>query len=294
MCSCSVRRFTRRYLYRTTTMNNQCTLNFLDIKKLVGDQEMFSEFVYCSPSDAVNELSARSSNKEIDEKIDALLSSNIPKPFMSGMKAILFRPLFSPNYEFLRFMELIRQLGITPIFLEYLDDTFTSLNPIKHCLGRIRFRQQNGQNVSRIKNINIIDFDESQGKKIRDVKTIWGQSLVEFQHEILKLFVPNCHEYLFDASDWFHRMGSRAKNYYNKYISLFIKNSICFENFVLQGDESRFVAEIFLPNFIEIWKSIGLKPLFVELLPLDSQEDAFWMSYPPEINECILKKKMVK
>lgn len=266
-------------------MNAITDLCKLNIKELIADKEAFRSFVYSSPSEVKCEITRRWENIELQKKVDAFLEGDIPISLVSGYKAVLFRQIFSPNYELLRFMKLIDVLGFKPLFLEYHEDKFTSLNPLKHGLGKLRFQQDSERLPSaRIKSQTIIDFNGSQGKKLREINTIWKQSLVDFHHELLSSEVPDYNKYLFDASDWFHRKGGSARRYYLQYIALFIRNGVCFENFVLEGDELRFIEDVFLPNFILIWRIMGVKPIFVELLPVDTQADIHWISYPPRIN----------
>lgn len=269
-------------------MNTITDLWKLDIKELIADKETFRSFVYFSPSEAKCEIIRRWEDTELRERVEAFLEKDIPTSLVSGYKAVLFRQISSPNYEFLHFMKIINALRLEPLLLEYYDDKFTSMNPLKHCLGKLKFQQDISQHsTARIKSQTIIDFNGSQGKKIKDINTIWKQSLVDFHHKLLGSEVPDYNKYLFDASNWFYRRGGCARSYYLQYIALFIRNGICFENFVLKGDELRFIEEVFLPNFIQIWRMMGVKPIFVELLPVDAQENIHWISYPSRINNLI-------
>lgn len=259
-----------------------------DIKELLKDQEKFRSFVYSSPAQAKCTIIKRWKDVKLQERVESFLEEDIPFPLSGGYKAVLFRQIFSPNYEFLRFIKMTDALGLEPLFLEYYDDKFTSMNPIKHCLGKLKFQDDIGQiQTSRMKSQTIIDFNGSQGKKMREINTVWKQSLVDFHHALLGSVVQDYKKHLLDASDWFYRKGGCARSYYLQYITLFVRNGICFENFILEGDELRFIEEVFLPNFIQIWKVMGVKPIFVELLPLHTQRDSHWVSYPPTISHLI-------
>jgi hypothetical protein len=276
-------------------MSDCIGLDSLDFRKLATNKERFREFVYTSPSEAEDEIVRRWNDRKLKNRVETFLGRDIPGPLGGNYRAILFRQVFSPNHELLRFMKMADAIGLEPFFLEYHDDKFTSMNPIKHCLGKLRFYQDIGSgHAQRVASQRIIDFDASQGRKMKEVMTIWGQSLIDFHHELLESVVPNCGKYLFDASDWFHRSGGRAKDYYLRYIALYIRSGICFENFILEGDELRFVKEIFLPNFYNIWQIMGVKPLFVELLPASTEQDAYWMSYPIQMMRCMRNKMVVK
>ena len=178
-------------------MKNNLDLDSLDIKKLVADKEEFSNFVYSHPLKAKDEIMKRWGDNTLEVKVNEFLGGDIPRPLVGGYRAVLFRQVFSPNHEFLRFMKLVKTLGLEPLFLEYHDDKFTSMNPIKHCLGKLKFQQDIAKNPTlRIKSRKIIDFNGSQGKRMKEVKTVWDQSLIGFHHELLASVIPNYKNYL--------------------------------------------------------------------------------------------------
>lgn len=269
-------------------------LDNIDLGELIEDKKVFSEFVYTPLSEALRESQKRWRDKQLAKKMDGYFGGNIPQPLIDGFKAVLFRQLFTPNYELRRFMKTIHDANITPLLLEYHDDKFASNNPLKHALGKMKF-QHNLDNDSKgkIETRNIINFNESGGKKIKAVQTTWNQSLINFHHELLFSAFPNSSKYLFDASSWFHSIGGKAKDYYSRYTALFVRNGILFENFVLEGNELRFIKEIFLPSFIEVWKETGKKPMIVSLLPIDTQNALFWMSHPAETLKVMKGKNSV-
>jgi len=275
-------------------MKSNINLDAIGIRKLVNDKEAFRKFVYTPLPQAIEIIRERRGDKNLASAVDNFIGGDIPLIFSDGIKAVLFRQVFSPNFEFRYFLKLIESLGIDPVFLEYHDDIYTSQNPVKHRLGKMRFCDISSNGKEKILCMNVIDFNSSQGRKIKDVDTLFNQSLIDFHHELLELAYPNSAKYLFDASSWFHSKGGRAKKYYAKYISLYMRNAISFENFILEKDELRFAEEIFLPLFIDAWKAIGTKPMIVSLLPFDSENDERWMSYPQETWNCIKNKKMVE
>ncbi len=275
-------------------MQTSLDLNKVDIKKLVMNHEEFSEFVYTPLLEAVYELKKRWKDEKLERQVHDYLEGDIPGPLLNSFKAVLFRQLFTPNHELERFIETIDRVGIKPMFLEYYDDKFTTNNPLKHALGKMKFQKELGENPqNRICSKRIIEFNGSDGRKIKEVKTLWDQSLIDFHHELLESVFPNSKQYLFDASDWFHRGGNGAKEYYNRYIYLFLRNGILFENFILEGGELSFVENIFLPSFIDVWKKTGKKPLISALLPVDVANDSFWVCHPFEILSRLQTKNMI-
>lgn len=270
-------------------------LNNINIEELIKNRTHFNSFVFTPILEVMNVLKKRWCDKQLEKKVDEYLQGKLPIQFQNSFRAILFRQLFTPNYEFRHFMSIVNLLDIEPLFLEYHDDKFTSNNILKHSLGKMRFQQGIGRNGGiNIKCRNVINFAENDGKKLKNIQTLWGQPFVEFHHELLELEFPGSSKHLFDASDWLHSQGGGAKNYYCKVLSFFIRNAVLFENFLLQGAELIFIKEIFLPAFIEVWKLTDKKPIIVPLLSLETQEDIFWVSHPIETLSCIDKKLQVK
>lgn len=273
-------------------MKNLLNLDNIDIEVLVKNKENFRDFIYTPLAKVKDELVSRWENSNLKNCIKEYLQNDIPKPFLDGFKVVLFRQLFTPNYEFRHFIKVISKLKMEPIFFEYYDDKFTSHNILKHSLGKMKFQAEIGYK-NKIESKNIINFNEFDGKKIKDVRTIWGQSLISFHHELLESFLPRSSRYLFDASEWFKRGGGSAKQYYDRYISLFIRNGILFENFILEGSELIFIKEVVLPSFIHIWRITQKKPIIVELLPPNTEDDIFWLCHPFEALDCIKREKVV-
>lgn len=264
----------------------------IDIDELVKDREAFNKFVYTSLNEAIEELEIRWKDYQLKNEVDSYLNYNIPYPLIDKPKVVLFRQLFTPNYEFLRYRNVIDVLDIEPVFWGYYDDKFTPNNSLKRYLGKMPINKGIGKKGgAKVEYKNIINFNESNGKKIKDVKTIWGQSLIDFHHELLNIISPNMNQYLFDASEWFHSNNGFAKDYYKNYVTLFVRNAILFENFILDGEELEFTKNIFLPAFIEVYKKTGKKPLIVALEPTEIEGDLFWLSYPTHVSNHIEKKK---
>jgi hypothetical protein len=267
----------------------------IDIEKGVTKQECFSDLVYTPFLEAKEELRRRRDNKALTNRIREYFGSDIPEVLFHGPKGLLFRQLVTPNYEFRRFMNIVHAQHIDPLFFEYHEDKFTSQNPLKHALGKMRFITEGKSFNSRIRTKTIIDFNKSEGKRITDVYTIWGQKLIDFHHVLIEKDNEDCHRFYFDASQWFQRGGTKASKYYERYIALCVQHAILFENFILSDDsEFNFIENIFLPAFINISKTLGYKPLIVPLLPMATQSNPYWFSYPIEMLSFLYEANMVK
>ncbi len=281
-------------MYRVFKMNIEFSLDSLDIKKLVSDKKAFSDFVYTPIEDVVNELTHRWEDISLENRVNAYLNSDIPGPLINGYKAIIFRHICTSSYEVDRYINSAKQLGLDLVFGEYHQDKFTSNNMIKYCLGKIPLHAGVGRNGgAKISYENIFDFNFSDGKKFSSIRTDWGQSLISFHHELFFNRYPNIDASKFyDASAWFERNGAMSKYYYNKFLALFIRNGVLFENFSINDkEERRFTIEYFLPAFIRVFKELSVKPLIVDLAPMDIDGDIYWLSHKAVELEYIEKKR---
>jgi hypothetical protein len=258
----------------------------------MSDRKLFDETIYTSLPEALTELDRRRGNIEIEKKVKVLLKNDNPEPFNSGPKAVIFRQLSTPNYEIRRFFSIVNAIeALEPLFWEYHHDKFTSNNEWKHSLGKLFFYHGKGKkDGSKIEAVKIIDFNSSNGKKIKDVQTLWGQSLIDFHHQFFNETFRTGIDSFFDATEWFHRQGGTAAKYYEPFLSLFIRHGILFENFMLDAKEADFTEKVFLPAFISVWKKTGYKPIIVSLEPTDIEGDQFWMCHPGEHKEMIVQK----
>jgi hypothetical protein len=182
-------------------------------------------------------------------------------------------------------------VNVKPVFWQYFDDKFTSNNETKYYLGKMAFFYGIGKKGGSIKKyVNVIDFNGSNGKKMGEVPLVNGKKLKDFHNELLLEQYPGMGESLFDASNWFATNGGVAKEYYKKYVGLFLTHAILFENFILEGDELEFTRNVFLPVFLDVWRTTGMKPLIVALEPTDLEGDEFWMCYPHEMQKGVEDK----
>jgi len=140
------------------------------IEELLSDRKKFQEYIYTPPLEAVSELRRRWEDKNIK------ITTPILPIFKNGFKAVLHRQLITPNYEVLRFMNIVDGLELEPILFEYSFDKFVPENEWKYHLGRMYFNYGFGMKGGiKLEQINIIEFNKANGKKISDIETIWNQ-----------------------------------------------------------------------------------------------------------------------
>lgn len=265
------------------------------IDELVADREKFSRFVYTPLDEALEELKKRQTDPTLHEFIQKELPVGAPLPMLTNPKAVMFRQVVTPNYEIRRFLDLIDMVeGLSPMFLEYAEDKFTDNNEWKYSLGKVGFYFGQGKKGGeKIERTRVIDFNSYRGKKLAEVKTLWGQSLIDFHHELfLEAYGGGTlnNDSFFDGSDWFSQSGGQAIDYYKNFLALFVKNGVLFENFLLDTKEIDFTKNVFLPAFIKITQESGVKPLIVALEPTEIESAEFWMCHPAASLSFVNKK----
>lgn len=256
------------------------------IEELISSREKFNDFVYTSLDEAVRKIRERSFDKKLLKYIETSLSVGCPKIFEREKCAVLFRQIATPNYEFRRFISLVDGMdSYTPVIIEYYNDKFVDKNEFKYYLGMIPFFLGRGKKGGeKITLLNVIDFNNSRGKKLSEIKTVWGETLINFHHNLLTVAYKGKGKPMIaeDVSEWFQHNGNGASLYYKNYLTLFLQNNILFENFMLDSKELSFTRDIFLPAFIKIFEETDHKPLVVALEPTEVESDVFWMCHPAE------------
>lgn len=266
-------------------------LENIDLDAILCDKKKFHDFVYTPLEEAVLELERRQNDSKLKAYISKSLPAGIPAPLTSSRNIFLSRSLATPNYELRRFMAAVDSLGdFRPVFWEYWQDDFRpNVNESKHNIAKMTFYQGLSKNgMQKILRDSIVDFNTENGKKLADVKTRWGQGLVDFHHDLFnKEYADKFSRTLFyDASEWYKQSGGDVNTYYKYIFILFLAHGILFENYLPDHPtESSFVRNVFLPTFLEIIKESGYKPLIVAMEPTDMEGHDFWMYYPHKIHE---------
>src|SRR5687767_6880263 len=67
------------------------------------------------------ELSRRRKDKELVKKVEDFLGDYILPELKSEPKAVLSRALITPNQEFKYFMDIVKEINLEPLGLEYHD-----------------------------------------------------------------------------------------------------------------------------------------------------------------------------
>ena len=236
--------------------------------------------VYTPLSLIKDELNKRSENIELRNKIKVFFGENLLKIMMDEQRAVLSRSIMSPNAEMLYFFDVVKELGLSPLLLEY-NCKFVSKNSEKYNLCNLPF--VNFDSVKGDLSIvrrKVVDFNKNDGKTFSEINTLWGVNLVDFHHDMLRICNPSYNNCIYEFSNWFNKTRGLTEYYYLYYLSLFVCNGVLFDNYMLNDVEERkfFYANI-LPSFNRVKELFGFKPLICPLLPIKSEKSVLWMSY---------------
>ncbi len=289
------------FLKSIFTLSKELTL----VDKLISNRRLFDKYVYTPLEDALHELEKRSHDPKLDLYLKSALPHGIPEIMRGKLSIALVRNIATPNYEIQRFIMLSDLITSTwntnkktdspnlqPLLLEYLGDKFADKNDWKHSLGKISLhkgRDKNNDDIFEFR--RIIDFYKSNGQPFSKINTLWGQPLVDFHHELFLDIYPSMKDYVFDLTEWFNKNGKEAKSYYKNFLSLFLRDGIIFENFMLEGTEHDLTRDVILPAIMEIESESGYKPLILALEPTKLEHERFWLSHPHASTKDKIKTK---
>jgi len=247
----------------------------------VFDNDATVSYLYTPLSVAREELQKRWQNEDLKMEVEKFLGV-VPDVFQEGFNAALFRFIATPDLECQLAQDMASLAGFNFVFMEFLNDKFCTRNADKMHLGKLSFfkdkAKNNPESGSRVK---VIDLVQSEGVSFRQLKTLQGESFIDFHHRIFQTqgdMIPT-----FDVSR-FKTNGETASEVYMKVFSLFICHGVLFENYFVHTneDENRFTHEVIIPTFEAIYQKFGVRPLIVPIIS-NEDEDASWQFYPSEI-----------
>ena len=247
-----------------------------------------------SPLEAVEELERRRKDTSLQKRVEEYLQGDIPEYFKDGPILYLARHIATPNFETLRFKYLMEPLGMKTVVSQDTKDLFVSHNQAKKALCKLsicRGVSQKGKKLNeRFENVSIVDFNTADGKPFNTIKTLWGESLVDFHSRLFTKFMDKRIRNP-DDSAWIdrHHRGNLLKHYKN-FLALFITHGIFFEDYVLEDKhELDFVRKVLRPTCGFLEERFGLRPIIVPLVPKTFESNRFWISYPEEVLEIVEK-----
>jgi len=223
----------------------------------------------------------RWSDEKLRKAVEEKLKGDIPEVLKNGPSGMIWRQIGTPDGEFQRFLELCKKAELKPVCLEYIQDKFAARNFTKYELTMMPFKKGKNKKLETIvEKEKIIDFKDAEKKKISELKTLWGENLVDFHHFLLKEIFPEIDGRVVDISDWVVRNGGIPKNYYFNILSFAICHTVLFDDFDSLKSEENFLKEVVLPDFNEVEKYFGVKPIIVKISENGEQEkDPSWCYY---------------
>ena len=245
-----------------------------------------NENIYISLDEAREELKKRWNDKDLKKKIEDELGGKFMVSFQKFPRGVTFRQVCSPDNGFTLFFQCAMYLGSRPLVLEYYDDIFTHMNEEKKGLGRLRVTLKD--NTKAI--VDIMNFHDNEKKMLKNVTLSSGEKLIDFYRKLFNISGYDV-EFL-ENSNWFHNIGN-ASQYYYFLLLHFIAHGVLFETFFDEGisSEDKFTNEVIYPVIEKIKKKFGINPLIVRSYPAnqENEEDFYWWSYPPIMNNYIIE-----
>ncbi len=265
-----------------------------DYNKIMSDRNIFNQVVYTPLSEALRLLEERKKDPDLVKKVKKLLNNKIPKVCKDRKCGIMARQLATPNHENRVFISLAQDNDLHPFFLEYFDDKFTSNNKYKHSLGQLHIQNKRDRNGDEcVEKISVIDFNKANGKKLKEIKTLWGEPLIDFHKNLFDLYGLEGFSFIEEEKDWYKKKGDETPlDFYINFFLLLTCYGILFENFLIEknDDESEFTKEIILPALDEVVRLTGVKPLIVPIGALELENEDFWYHHLSIIKNNIKKK----
>jgi hypothetical protein len=242
--------------------------------------------IYVSLAEARALIKERWANESLRKKVEYRLSGNLIPELAEKPRAVLWRSLPSPDNGFTFFLQAAHWIGLEPFLPSYIQDNFVTVNDEKKGLARLSLTSIDGAKVT----ADILDWKTNEGLPIDEVRIRSGETLADFHLGLFDMAGYSVETR--DLSEWWKRRKP-AHNYYYYYLQHFIAHGILFEA-VLEGEDARhdeFTNSVIYPNLERIQSEYGLKPLIVQLYPLDQtpEEDFYWFSYPPHVNDYLVK-----
>ena len=243
--------------------------------------------IYIPIEEASELIRKRWEDNNLRELIEKKIQDNIPEILKEGPSGMIWRHIGTPDGEFKRFLDLCAIASVKPAVFEYLEDKYYDGNFTKYALTKLVFSKGLDKNLKNIvEKEKIIDFNDAKGKKMSEIKTLWGEGLVDFHHFFLSRVFPEVEGRVFDTSDLMKKMEKSTRKYYNLIFSFAICHAIHFDDFDLLEKEDKFTNEIIIPAYNEVKNEFGISPLIVKISKVGEHDnDPYWWCYSGECKE---------
>lgn len=247
------------------------------------------------PFEAVAEINRRRQDPLLLKRIEDYLDGDIPDYFRDGPIMHLARHVVTPNFETLRFLYLTKHLGLRTVISHDSRGLFVSQNLVKRALCKMpicrRLTQRGGKLNEQYENVSIVNFNTIDGRTFDEIRTVWGESLIDFHTNLFcELGFPSIDTP--DDADWLDRHHrDNLYEHYKQLLLLFVAHGIFFENYNTQDEhELLFVESVLRPVCKWVEKEFGFKPLIVPIFPTTFESYQFWISYPRKTIDIVHEK----
>jgi hypothetical protein len=248
---------------------------------------------YTSAEEAGQIIQERWQNKELRKSVEEKFGDDIPDAVLDGPNGVMWRQICTPDREFARFLDLAKEANVKPLCFESVEDQFMAENFTKLALTNLPFMTgltKNGKTIAEKE--KIIDFVHAGGDKLCDLKTLWGEPLVDFHHWFLRTVFPITENRIVDIYKWTKQHGPEPREYYPAFMAFALAHYVLFDDYDLLAAEDEFTMEVVLPAFKEIEAEFGLRPLVVKLSkPGEHAADQYWWCYAKETRDIMEKHK---
>ncbi len=242
--------------------------------------------------EAKEELEKRQKDPELRKKIQEYLAGDIPEYFKDGPILYLARHIVTPNFETIQFINSMQPLGMKVVISHDSRGMFVPYNLIKKALCKLpicrRISKKGDKLNEHYENVTIVDFNAADGKSFSDIKTLWGEKLIDFHTRLFLEFIKEDIERPDDAAwiDRHHRKN--LLEHYKHLLALFLVHGIFFENYEMSDAHERyFVNNILRPACSFLEGRFGYRPLIVELPTPTPESNRFWISYPSKVLDIV-------
>jgi hypothetical protein len=193
---------------------------------------------------------------------------------------VLSRHVATANFEALRFLELARACGRSPLILEWPHDWFAyAVNASKRQLAKLPIEVA-GQ-ASKVRNVRVTRFTPDR-RRLCDLSCIDGTSLVNFHHGLLAAVAgPTILNRVVNATAFYE--ADLPRSHYERLFALMTCMGVLADSYPLHGPEERFTEEVVAPAFEATVRRFGARPIVVRLLPAETECETFWEWYPPGV-----------
>jgi len=234
----------------------------------------------------------RWADASLRQAVEDTLPGDVAAILRERPHGVLWRQVGTPDGEFEQFLSQCASADLRPLCLTYVEDRFHSGNYIKYALTRLAFKtavDRHGRTV--VTRHRIIEFNGAEGKRLDDLRTLWGERLPEFHHAALWEVFPVMRGAVTDLSQWLRRKGTTAAEHYEAILSLALCHIVLFEDFDELESEARFFNDVVLPAQERVRRAFGIAPVIARISPPGSDaRDPYWGAYGAQAQGALLTR----